>query len=66
MVLVLKNPPTIVGDLEDLGSIPGWEDLPLEAQQPTPVFLPVESNVKGNLVGYGPCVTKSCEVTEVT
>ena len=34
MALVVKNPLVKVGDIRDLGSIPGWED-PLEVEMQT-------------------------------
>ena len=40
MVLVVKNPPAIAGDLRDVGSIPGSGRCRSRKWQPTPVFLP--------------------------
>ena len=48
-VLVVKNPPTNAGDVSDAGSIPGSGRSPGDGEplqwkwQPTPVFLPGES-----------------------
>ena len=56
MALVVKNPPTNAGDIRDKGSIPGlagkipWR----RAWQPTPVFLPGESQEQRSLAGYSP------------
>ena len=52
MVLVVKNPPADVGDMgliPGLGRSPGWR-----AWQPTPVFLPGESQGQRSLAGYSP------------
>ena len=44
-----------VGNLRDLGSIPGWGRSPGgRAWQPTPVFSPGESHGERSLVGYSP------------
>ena len=56
-VLVVKNPPANAGDIRDAGL--GWDPwvgkIPWRrAQQPTPVFLPVESLGQRSLVGYSP------------
>ena len=45
MVLVVKNLPANVGDIKDVGLIPGSGRFPWrKAGQPTPVFLPGESH----------------------
>ena len=43
MALVVKNLPANAGDTKDSGLIPGLERSPRMAWQPTPVFLPGES-----------------------
>ena len=44
----------------DPGSIPGWGRFPWRRKwQPTPVFLPGESQERGSLAGYSPCSRKS-------
>ena len=54
--LVVKNPTVAAGDGRDVASIPGgigkipWR----RAWQPTPVFLPRESNGQRSLAGYSP------------
>ena len=48
-----KEPPTNTGDIRGIGSIPGFKPWRM-AWQPTPVFLPGESNGQRNLVGYSP------------
>ena len=45
------NPGLILG----LGRYPGWEDPRRREWQPTPEFLPEESNGEKSLVGYSPC-----------
>ena len=42
------------GDTGDAGLIPGWGRSLEKAWQPTPVFLPGESQRQGSLVGYSP------------
>ena len=39
MARVVKNPPANVGDVRDMGSIPGWED-PLEKGMATHSSIP--------------------------
>ena len=49
----------------DLGSIPGSGISPGEGhRQPTPVFLPGESNGRRSLVGYSPRDRKGSDTTE--
>ena len=49
MVLVVKNPPANAGDIRNAIPVSGrWK------QQPTPVFLPGESNGQRSLAGYSP------------
>ena len=52
VVLVVKNPPENAGDIRDPGSISGWEDPWRKEWQPTPVFLPGESNGQRSPAGY--------------
>ena len=50
-----KNLPPSAGDVRDTGSIHGSEKTPWRmACQPTPVFLPGESQGQKSLVSYGP------------
>ena len=54
--LVVKNPPANAGDARDAGSIPGSGRAPWrEAWQPTPMFLPGESQGQdpGRLLSMG-------------
>ena len=51
-MLVVKNLPATAGDIRDLGSIPGFDPwvrkiIWRRAWDPTPVFLPGESNGRG-------------------
>ena len=49
----------------DLGLIPGWGRFPWRRKwQPTPVFLPGESNGRKSLVGYSPWGRKESDMTE--
>ena len=50
---MIKNPPANTGYPEDAGSIPG-SGKSAGGGQPTPVFLPGESNGWRSLAGYGP------------
>ena len=54
VALVPQIPPANAGDVRDVGSIPGREDLLEEAWQPTPGFLPGESRGQRSLAGYSP------------
>ena len=55
VALVVKNPPTDAGDIGDMGSIPGSGRSPGGGGlQPTPAFLPGESQGQRSLAGYGP------------
>jgi len=46
MALVVKIPCASIGDIRDVGSIPGLGRFPWRrAWQPTPVFLPGESYI---------------------
>ena len=52
VMLVVKNLPATAGDIRDLGSIPGFDPwvrkiIWRRAWDPTPVFLPGESNGRG-------------------
>ena len=52
---MVKNPPAKTGDTRDVGSIPGSGRSPGgEHGQPTPVFLPGESQGPRSLGGYSP------------
>ena len=63
---MVKNPPANVGDIRDIGSIPGWEDPREGGIKPTPVFLPGESHGQRSPMGYIPWVYRELEMTEVT
>ena len=64
MSLVPQSPPASAGDVRDVGSIPGREDLLEEAWQPTPVFLPGESRRQRSLARYRPWDCKEPETSE--
>ena len=50
----------------DLGLIPGWGRFPWRRKwQPTPVFLPGESNGRKSLVGYSPWGCKESDATSL-
>ena len=50
-----KKKPAIAGDGRDAGSIPGSGRFPWRrAWQPTPIFLPGESQGQRSLAGYSP------------
>ena len=55
VALVLKDPPTNVGDSRDTGSVPGSERSCGRKWQPTSVFLPGKSHGQRSLVGYKVC-----------
>ena len=68
MALVVKNLPANAGAVRDsvgfdpwVGKIP-WS----RAQQPIPVFLPVESHGQRSLVGNSPWGCKELDMTEAT
>ena len=48
---MVKKLPAHAGDIEDVGSTPGWGRSP---GGPTPVFLPGESRGQRSLAGYSP------------
>ena len=51
--LVAKNLPASAGDIRDAGSNPGWGRFPWRRKwQPTPVFLPGQSQGQRRLEGY--------------
>ena len=55
---MVKNPPAVVGDIRDTGSILGVED-PLEKEMAThSVFLPGKFHGQRSLAGYRPQVCK--------
>ena len=56
---MVKNLPSITGDVRDPGSIP-WR----RAWQPTPVFLPGKSHRQRSVVGYSPWGLKESDTTE--
>ena len=62
----MKNLPAKVGDIRDMGSIPGlgrprWR----RAWQPTPAIFPGDSCGQGSLVGYSPQGCIELDRTEV-
>jgi len=62
---VVRNLPANVGDIRDLGSIPGSGKIPWRrAWQPIPVFLPGESHGQRSLVGYSSKGRKELDITE--
>ena len=60
---MVKNSPANAGNVRDADLIPGSGRSP---EQPTPVFLPGESQGQRGLVGYGPQGHKEPGVTEMT
>ena len=64
-VLVVKSSPASMGDIRDVGSVPGWEGPRRRAWQPTPAFLPGGSHGQRSLAGYGRSVAES-DTTELT
>ena len=63
---MVKNPPANAGDIRDEGSIPGQEDPRKTACQPSPVFLPGESQGQRNLECYSPWGRKESDMAEAT
>ena len=52
---MLKNLPASVGDIRDVGSIPGMGRSPGGGHgNPLPIFLPGESHGQRSLAGYSP------------
>ena len=51
VTLVIKNLPASVGDMKDVGLIPGSGRSP-GGEQPTPAFLPGESHGQRGRAGY--------------
>ena len=67
VALVVKNLPANAGDTRDVGSISGLGRSPWRrAWQPTPVFLPGESQGQGSLVGCHLWGHTDLDTTEVT
>ena len=65
MVLVVNNPTVKAGDKREAGFDPYVRKIPWRrARQPTPVFLPGESNGQRSLVGYSPQGRKELDMTE--
>ena len=54
------------GDTPDAGSIPGSGEPLEEGMQPTPVFLPGESQGQRSLAGYSPQGRKESDTANVT
>ena len=63
----VKNPPA-VQEMGDAGSVPGLGRSSLWSRkwQPTPVFLPGESDGQRSLAGYSPQGGKELDMTEAT
>ena len=64
---MVKNLLANVGDIRDVGSIPGsgrflWR----RKWQPTPVFLPRESHGQRSLAGYNQWGCKELDMNEAT
>ena len=67
MALVVKNPPANTGDKRDGEFDPWVGKIPRRRKwQPTPVFLPGESQGQRSLVSYGPWGHKESDTTEAT
>ena len=71
VVLVVKNPPAIAGDLRDMNLIPGSGRSPAEGNgnpfhsipvQSIPVFLPGKSHGQRSLAGYSPWGLKESDM----
>ena len=57
---MVRKPSANAGDVRDVGLVPGLGRTAGGGHwQPTPVFLPGESQGQRNLVGYSPWVAKS-------
>ena len=62
-----SNPSASVGDIRDVGFIPGSGRSPGGGHgKTTPVFLPGESHGQRSLGGYSPYGCKESDVTEET
>ena len=67
MVLVVKNPPAKAGDVRRHGFDPWVGKIPWRRKwQPTPVFLPGESQGQRSLAGYCTQGHTEIDMTEVT
>ena len=63
---MVKNPPATARDVRNMGSIAGSGRFPWRrAWQPTPVFLPGESQGQRSLAGYSPWGCKESDTTEL-
>ena len=67
VALVVKNPPANAGDIKSCKFDPwvrkiAWR----KAEQPTPLFLPGESQGQRSLAGYSPSGRKESDTTEAT
>ena len=64
---MVKNPAANAGDIKRHRFDPWVRKIPWrQAWQPTPVFLPGESQGQRNLAGYSPQGHKELETTEAT
>ena len=64
---MVKNLPANVRDIRDSGSLGQKDPVPWRrAWQPTPVFLPRQSQGQRSLAGYGPQGPKDLDTTDVT
>ena len=64
VALVVNNPPASAGDVGASGLFPGSVRSPEEAWQPSPVFLPGESQEQRGLVGCSPWGCRESDATE--
>ena len=63
VAVVVKNLPANVGDIRDMGSVPGLRRSPVGGQG-NPVPLPGEFHGQRSLVGYSPWGCKEFNMTE--
>ena len=67
VALVVKNPPANAGDVKRWKFDPWVRKIPWrKAGQPTPLFLPGESQGQRSLAGYSPWGRKELGTTEAT
>ena len=65
--LLVKIPPANAGDVRDVGSIPGLDQIPWRKKwQPIPVFLPGEPYGQRGLVGHSAWGCRGWGTIEVT
>ena len=67
MALVLNNLPVSVGNIRDMGSIPGWGRFPGGGDgKPLQYSGLGNPHRQSNLAGYGPSGCKESDTTETT